>query len=53
MKRMKGMLTGIMLGATAVSLYGMASSKTQRRLHRAASHAGRQIVSFAESMLGR
>ncbi|MBQ3222405.1 MAG: hypothetical protein IJC54_08210 [Clostridia bacterium] len=53
MKKMQGMLTGIMLGATAVSLYGMASSRTQRRLHRAASHAGKRIVGLAESLMGR
>ncbi|MDO4739474.1 MAG: hypothetical protein Q4A66_02295 [Eubacteriales bacterium] len=53
MKKMQGMLTGIMLGATAVSLYSMSGAKTQRRLQRYAANTGRRIAGLAEGLFGR
>jgi len=53
MKKMQGMITGILLGATAASIYGMTGSRTRRRIGRAAAHAGKQLVGFAEDLFGR
>jgi len=53
MKKMQGMLTGIMLGAAATALYNMSGSRARRRLSRCVAHAGRQLVGFAEGLFGR
>ena len=53
MKRMRGMITGMMLGATAVSLYSMMNSRTQRKIGRYAANAGKRVASFTSDLFGR
>lgn len=53
MKRMQGMLTGLLLGATAVSMYGMMNTSAQRKLQRRAADAGKRAVLFAHGLLDR
>lgn len=53
MKKMQGMITGVLLGAAAASLYGMAAPRTRRRIGRSAAHAGRQLAEFAGGLFGR
>lgn len=53
MKRMQGMIAGMMLGAAAVTAYGMMSARTQRRIGRCAAHAGKKMARFANDLLGR
>ena len=53
MKRMRGMITGMMLGATAVSLYGMMSARTQRKIGRYAANAGKRVMNFTSDLFGK
>ena len=53
MKKMQGMLTGMMLGASAVTLYTMMNGRTQHRIHRYAANAGRHIADLAGDLFGR
>lgn len=50
MRKMQGMLTGMMLGATAVTLYGMMNSRTQRKIERYAANAGKRVMHFADGL---
>lgn len=47
MKKAQGMLAGMMLGATAVTLYGMMNTRTQKKISRYAANAGRRMAHFA------
>ncbi len=53
MKKMQGMVTGMLLGAAAVTMYGMMDARTQRRLQRKATCAGKKVVHFANDLFDR
>ena len=53
MKRMQGLVTGMLLGAAAVTVYGMMDSRAQRRIGRCAAMAGRRAARFAEDLFQR
>jgi len=47
MKKAQGMLAGMMLGATAVTIYGMMNARTQRKIGRYAANAGKRMAQYA------
>ncbi len=53
MKRIHGLMTGMMLGVAAASLYGMMGPRAQRRIARGAAMAGRRAARFAGDLFRR
>lgn len=53
MKRIGGMFTGMMVGAAAVTLYGMMNARSQRRLGRMAASASRRVADITGELFGR
>lgn len=47
------MFTGMMLGAAAVTMYGMMNSRSQRRLGKIATNAGRRVADITNDLFGR
>lgn len=47
------MFTGIMLGAAAVTMYGMMNSRSQRKLGKMATSAGRRVADITSDLFGR
>ena len=53
MKRIGGLFSGMMIGAAAVTLYGMMNSRSQRRLGRMAASASRRMADITGDWFGR
>ena len=51
--RMKGIVTGCILGAAAVVAFGMMNRQTQKKMYRAATQAGAKMMHKANELMGK